>query len=102
MATTTLKRSPKRERLEARITREQKVLFQQAAAMRGQSLTEFIVSSAEDAAAETIERQKVIVSARDYAMIMEALLNPPEPNENLKRAMERAAAFATTASVPAT
>jgi uncharacterized protein (DUF1778 family) len=94
MATTTAKRAPKRERLEARITHEQKVLFQQAAAMRGQSLSDFIVSGAEALAEETIERHTITVSARDYAMIMEALLNPPEPNENLKRAMARAAAIA--------
>lgn len=94
MASATTKRTAKRERLEARITHEQKVLFQQAAAMRGQSLSDFIVSSAEALAEETIERHTITVSARDYAMIMEALLNPPEPNENLKRAMERAAAIA--------
>jgi uncharacterized protein (DUF1778 family) len=94
MATATTKRTAKRERLEARITREQKVLFQQAAAMRGQSLSDFIVSSAEALAEETIERHTITVSARDYAMIMEALLNPPEPNEHLKRAMARAAAIA--------
>ena len=94
MASATTTRTAKRERLEARITREQKVLFQQAAAMRGQSLSDFIISSAEALAEETIERQTLTVSARDYAMIMEALLNPPEPNENLKRAMARAAAIA--------
>ncbi|MGH6959741.1 MAG: DUF1778 domain-containing protein, partial [Dongiaceae bacterium] len=41
------------ERLEARISRDQKTLFQRAAELQGRTLTDFVVSSAQDAAVRT-------------------------------------------------
>jgi uncharacterized protein (DUF1778 family) len=79
----------KRERLEARVTPEQKVLFAQAASLQGCSLTDFIVRSAQAAAEETLRSQQIILSARDTALLVEALLNPPEPNEHLRAAFRR-------------
>jgi uncharacterized protein (DUF1778 family) len=80
----------RRERLEARITPEQKALFQRAADLTGRSLTDFIVSSAQTAAEEAIERHHVInLSARDSLIFAEAILNPAEPNENLHAAAQR-------------
>jgi hypothetical protein len=46
-----------RERLEARISREQKQLLHEAAQLRGQSLTAFVVSSAQEAARRTLEER---------------------------------------------
>lgn len=83
----------RRERLEARVTADQKVLFQRAADLQGRSLTDFIISSAQAAAEETIRAQQIVLSAKDSALFVEALLNPPEPNENLRRAMQRYRAF---------
>ena len=57
-------------------------------------MTDFIVSSAEIAAEEAIERHHVInLSARDSLIFAEAILNPAEPNENLRLAAERYRAF---------
>jgi uncharacterized protein (DUF1778 family) len=76
----------KRERLEARISPEQKALFQRAADLSGRSLTEFVVSSVQAAAEEAIERHQVIrLSARDSLIFAEAILNPAEPNEALRQ-----------------
>lgn len=83
----------KRERLEARVTADQKALFLQAANLQGRSLTDFIISSAQAAAEETIRTHQIVLSAQDSALFVEALLNPPEPNENLRRAMQRYRAF---------
>ena len=79
----------KRERLEARVSPDQKELIQRAAALTGRSLTDFVVSSAQAAAEEAIRTHAVIrLSARDTAILVEALLNPPEPNEALRAAAE--------------
>lgn len=90
MATATTKR----ERLEARITAEQKALFQRAADLSGRSLTDFVVASVQAAAQEVVHRHDVIaLSPRDSLRFVEALLNPPEPNERLRAAARRHRAF---------
>ena len=80
----------RRARLEARVSLEQKALFERAAALRGQSLTDFLVQSAQAAAEEVIRNREVItLSVRDTAVLVEALLNPPPPNEALRAALQR-------------
>lgn len=72
----------KRARLVARTTPEVKAIIQRAADLTGRSLTDFMVSSALAAAEETIRTREMIrLSARDSAILIEALLNPPKPNE---------------------
>lgn len=79
----------KRVRLTARVTPEVKAVIQRAADLTGRSLTDFLVGSARVAAEETIRSHEVIrLSARDSAILIEALLNPPEPNEKLRAAAE--------------
>lgn len=90
----TVSNPAKRERLEARISPEQKALFQRAAELTGRSLTDFVVSSAQAAAEETIRSHEVItLSVRDSVAFVEALLSPPEPNEHLRAAARRYRAF---------
>lgn len=80
----------RRERLEARISAEQKALMERAAALEGRSLTDFIVGSAQAAATATIRQHEVItLTARDSAAFVEALMNPPAPNERLREAARR-------------
>ena len=79
-----------RARLEARVSAEQKALFERAAALQGVSLTDFLVQSAQAAAEATIRsRETLALTARDTAVLVEALLNPPPPNEALRRALAR-------------
>lgn len=79
-----------RARLEARITPEQKAVIERAAALQGQSLTDFLVQSAQAAAEEVIRtRQIMVLTERDTAALVEALLNPPPLNEKLRRALRR-------------
>jgi uncharacterized protein (DUF1778 family) len=84
------RRQSKLERLEARITREQKRIIERAAGLRGTSLTDFVVVSAQQAATNTIKEYEMMSlhgEARD--VFVNALLNPPAPNVVAKRAAKR-------------
>jgi len=77
----------KSDRLEARIPARQKELLLKAAAIRGQSLTEFVVSSATKAAREVIRESQVLeLSERDQRAFAEALMSPLTPSQRLKKA----------------
>lgn len=79
----------KRERFNARLTEEQKQLFERAAALYGQSVSQFVMSSAQRAAEQAIREHEVIrLSARDSRAVMEALLHPAPANEALRKAAE--------------
>lgn len=83
----TRRRPVRRERLETRVTAEEKALLQRAADLEDRSLTEFIRSSAHDAAVQTIREHEVIkLTAEESAAFIEALMNPPAPNEELRAA----------------
>ncbi len=78
------------ERLEARISRDQKALFQRAAELQGRTLTDFVIASVHDAAVRVIEETPTIrLSAEDSRAFADALLNPREPSASLKAAAER-------------
>jgi uncharacterized protein (DUF1778 family) len=78
------------ERLEARLTQRQKALLQRAAAIRGRSLTDFVVSAAEEAAERVIRSEFVIsLGAEDSAAFAAALLSPASPNRALRAAAAR-------------
>jgi uncharacterized protein (DUF1778 family) len=82
--------SVKPERLEARVTQEQKRQIELAARLRGSSVTEFVVSSAQEAANAVI-REFEVLQLRDEARtaFVDALLNPPAPNEHALAAASR-------------
>ena len=78
------------ERLEARVSPDLKSLFQEAADMRGVTLSDFIINSVHDAAVETVEQHKIIHLNREASIqFAEALLRPPAPNARLKAAARR-------------
>lgn len=76
------------ERVEARVTPEQKRLFERAAALEGRSLTDFLLASAQAAASETISRHQVLkLTPEDQRVFVDALLHPPAPNKALRSAV---------------
>ena len=78
------------ERLEARISPDQKDLFKRAASLRGVTLTDFVISSVHEAAVRTLEAMHVLeFGRRDQQVFVDALLNPEPPNRNLTRAARR-------------
>lgn len=74
-------------RLEVRVSTAQKSLLQHAAALSGRTLSEFVVTSAQDAARRVIaEHESIRLSLEEQLAFVQALLQPPEPNALLKRA----------------
>ena len=66
---------------------EQKARLQQAAALSGRTLSEFVVASAQEAAARVIQEHETIrLSRSEQVAFVTALLNPAPPNARLKRA----------------
>lgn len=80
----------KTERLEARIPKDVKASLVKAASLRGQSLSDFVVSTAADAARQVIQENDVLeLSERDQVAFAEALLNPSAASPALVEAARR-------------
>ena len=78
------------QRLETRLTAEQKNLIERAAALQGRTITDFVLTSVQDAARRTIEEhQQLELSVRDSEAFVEALLNPRPVNDRLRDTVRR-------------
>jgi uncharacterized protein (DUF1778 family) len=76
-------------RLEARVPSDQKALFQRAAALAGQTLSEFVIDSTQEAATKIVQENELIRLSREEQIAFgTALLNPPEPGVRLQQAVE--------------
>jgi uncharacterized protein (DUF1778 family) len=74
-------------RLEARISPTQKSVLQRAAALSGRTLSEFVVASAQDAAAKVIHDHELIrLSRAEQTAFVKVLLSPPPPGAGLRKA----------------
>jgi len=77
-------------RLEARISPELKQRLEYAASLRGASLTDFVVQSAQDAAARTIRENELLTLGEGARIAFaELLLNPPPPAPKALAAAKR-------------
>jgi uncharacterized protein (DUF1778 family) len=93
-ALTTTSSSLKRERLEARVTIHQKRLIAHAANLRGTSVTDFLVQSAQQAAKETIRDFETLrLQDEGREVFVNSILNPPKPNKALRKAAARYKAY---------
>lgn len=78
------------QRLETRVTAEQKMLIERAAALQGRTVTDFVLTSVQDAAQRAIENYRQLeLSVRDSEAFVEALLNPTPVNERLRDTVRR-------------
>lgn len=74
-------------RLEARLPASIYATLKRAAELTGRSITDFVVSAAHEAARRAIEEERILrVSAEDQQRFAQALINPPTPNQALRRA----------------
>lgn len=74
-------------RVEARLSPEALAIVKRAAEIQGRSLSDFVVSAAQEAAQRTIEEAQILrLSVEDQQTLAAAILNPPEPNDALRRA----------------
>lgn len=93
MPTNTL--AARTERIELRATREEKRLLAAAAAHERLDVTSFILRNVLPAAREVVERsERIVLSERDSALVLELLENPPRPSAALLAAARRRAARA--------
>jgi uncharacterized protein (DUF1778 family) len=78
------------ERLETRVTSDQKSLIERAAALQGRTVTDFVLTSVQDAARRAIEEHhRLDLSVRDSQAFVEALINPKPVNDRLRETVRR-------------
>lgn len=74
------------ERIDFRVNSKQKALLECAATVKCVSLSSYVLtSSLNQAQIDLAENEILVLSNRDRDLVMDALENPPEPNEALKR-----------------
>lgn len=81
-------RTVKEKRITARVTDELKERAEEAAALSGRTLTEFISEAIREKADEVIREQYVLeLSERDMDVLLAAIENPPPANDAMRRAI---------------
>ena len=77
------------ERINLRLSETAKRHIEQAAHVEGKTVSAFIVSSALENADKTVRRHETVALAReDAARFLDALSDPPPPNDRLRAALE--------------
>ena len=75
------------ERLGFRVDEPTKALIERAAQLERRKLTDFCMTALTEAARRTIaEHETIVLSDRDRVVFFDTLVNPPAPNERLRRA----------------
>ena len=88
MATATALR--RNERLDARVTREEKEIIETAASLRGTSASDFVRMVTKEAALNTIREHEILtLTEKSKRVFVEALLHPPGPNDKAVAAARR-------------
>ncbi len=89
-ASKSARRRTRVQRLEVRVTAQQKRLIERAAALQGRTVTDFVLTSVQDAARRTIEEhQQIKLSVRDSQAFVAALLNPKPVSDRLRDTVHR-------------
>jgi len=85
-----LKLKEQKTRFDARIPESQKALFEKAAGLAGyRTLTDFLISSAQEKANAILEQHNaILMSLKDKEIFFDSVVNPPKPNEDLKKAFK--------------
>jgi uncharacterized protein (DUF1778 family) len=80
----------KRDRMHLRLDAMTKRKLERAAAYEAKSVSDFVLANAVAAAERVIDaHEKITLSAADWEVFYDALINPPEPTEALKQAVRR-------------
>lgn len=76
------------DRIDVRISKEQKEFIKYASELRGfKSLSEFVVFCINQEASSIIQENSLILKTiEDKKIFLDAILNPPNPNEKLRKA----------------
>jgi uncharacterized protein (DUF1778 family) len=90
---------PATARVTARVSESVREFIEEAAALRGTTVNQFLVQSAYEKAQQVIEEERLVrLSVQDARAFFEALENPPAPNDALKQAARRHAELLGRAS----
>ena len=80
----------KNQRIDLRLSMEDKSMIEEAAAMTNQTVTQFMLNSASERAAEIIEQhRRIVLNDASWEQVMNAISNPSMPVAKLKRAARR-------------
>lgn len=80
----------KEERIETRLPAEAKQQIEQAAALQGRSVSDFVVQAALDQANKVIEQQRIIrLTVDESVTLAEMMMAEPEANQKSVAAMRR-------------
>ncbi|MEE3664162.1 DUF1778 domain-containing protein [Brenneria sp. g21c3] len=80
----------KKQRIDLRLTDDDKSMIEEAAALSNLTMTQFMVSSAAERAAEVIQQhRRLVLNEESWNLVMDAIDNPQAPNDKLKRAAKR-------------
>jgi uncharacterized protein (DUF1778 family) len=83
-------RAAREDRIELRATKEEKQLLTTAASYERLDVTSFIMRNALPAAREVVDRaERIALTERDSARVLELLENPPKPTPALMAAARR-------------
>ncbi|MBJ6727339.1 type II toxin-antitoxin system TacA family antitoxin [Geomesophilobacter sediminis] len=89
MGTAAKRPEPADERITARLPRSTRLIIERAAAIYGASINQFLVQAAVERANEVLRSMEAVkLSAVDAQAFMDALAHPPEPNQELLKAVD--------------
>ncbi len=75
---------PADERITARVPTSTRLIIERAAAIYGSTINQFIIQAAVERANDVLQSMEIIkLSARDAKIFLDALANPPQPDEKL-------------------
>ena len=81
--------SPKTNRIDLRVSKEQKELLETAASIKGLSLSSYLLTNCLSIAqADIAEHHKLVLSDSDRDLFLSLIADPPEPNRDLVAAMQ--------------
>lgn len=82
-------KTEKMDRIDLRVTRDQKEVLARAAVLSGLSMSSFLVTKALSEAKKIVSKsESIVLSNRDRDLFYSLLKNPPKPNKSLVRLMK--------------
>lgn len=85
--------TPKEDRLSIRANTQQKELLARAAQARHLKVSQFVLQTCLEAAEKVVREQEaertIIVSAEEYAWLLQKLEEPPQDNPALRRLLQQ-------------
>lgn len=82
--------STRNDRFQARISARQRELLEKAALLEGRTLTDFVLSYAQEAAQKTVREHRLLsLSERDAAVFFTALATDWEPGDEIREDVRR-------------